>query len=170
MANVLPPESQKKVWAMYRSRLVLVTSIAFVGLAAVAALSLVPSYVALQVVAPAKPATGATTELLQDDAIALERSQLLIQELQPSLESTSSPSTIVESALSRKPSGVRISRVIYTGGEQGTLTLIGAGTRAQVSAYKDALVASGIFDGVSVPVGALVSEGGGFSIVLSGTF
>ena len=157
---------------MYRSRFILVTSLVLLGLAAAAALTLFPSFVALEIAAPraTEEATGAEAD--RADATALERSQLLIRELLPVVSATSSPVAVVEKALSLKPTGVRVTRMIYTSGEEeGKITLIGSGTRDAVSAYKDALTNSGDFTAVAVPVGALVgSEGGGFSIVLAGEF
>lgn len=156
---------------MYRSRLVLVTSLLFLGLAA-AALTLFPSYVALQLAAPAASAANAAAEEDRSDAFALERSQFLIRDLKPVLMSTTSAMSAVEAALDAKPAGVRITRVIYMSGEdEGRITFVGTASRDQVSAYKDALTESGLYSSVSVPVGALVgSEGGGFSIVFSGDF
>ena len=97
---------------------------------------------------------------------------MLIRELGPLLITTTSPSTAATRALAARPTGVRITRVMYTKtDEEGRLTLIGSGNRDQVSAYKDALASSGEYASVSVPVGALVgSEGGGFSIVVTGSF
>ncbi len=157
---------------MYRSRLILVTSLVLLGLAAATALTLFPSYVALQIVTSSEANANAAPEEDRTSAFALERSQFLIRELRPILGATSSPMSAVESALAVKPAGVRITRVIYMGGEgEGRVTLVGAASRDQVSAYKDALTNSGLYTSVSVPVGALVgSEGGGFSIVFSGAF
>lgn len=172
MANVLPVTSQKKVWAMYRSRLVLVTSLVLLGLALATALTLFPSYVALQIAASSEAGASVALEEDRTNAFALERSQFLIRELRPIVASASSSMSAVEAALAVKPAGVRITRIIYMGSEdEGRVTFVGTASRDQVSAYKDALTNSGLYTSVSVPVGALVgSEGGGFSIVFSGAF
>mgnify|MGYP003396018140 CR=1 FL=1 len=172
MANVLPPESQKKIWAMYRSRLVLVTALVLLLLASVAAAALIPSYVALHVAMEDATDVGVEIESERESAVTLEHSQALIRELMPVITATSSPVEVVVSAIALKPAGMRITRVMYASGTgEGRITFIGTGTREQVSAYKDILTKSGNFTGVAVPVGALVgSEGGGFSIVLAGQF
>lgn len=157
---------------MYRSRLILVTSLLLLGLAATAAITLFPSYVALTLAAPSASAADAVAQEDRSDALTLERSQFLIRDLKPIVMSTTSAMNAVEVALAAKPTGVRITRVIYMGGEdEGRITFIGTASRDQVSAYKDTLTQSGLYTSVSVPVGALVgSEGGGFSIVFAGDF
>lgn len=172
MANVLPPDAQKKVWATYRARFILVTSLVLLALAGAAAVTMFPSYVAVQLAESRTSEEGTEAEEVRAQAIALERSQFLIKELMPLVSATSSAVDVVAATLDMKPSAVRISRIIYAQEpEEGRLTLIGAGSRGDVSAFKDALTNSGLFTAVSVPVGALVgSESGGFSIVLAGPF
>lgn len=172
MANVLPPEVQKKVWAMYQARFVLVTSLVLLALAAAAAITMIPSYVAVQIAESGPGQEAAETEEVRAHAIALERSQFLIRELMPVVSATSSAVDAMTATLAMRPDGVRVTRIMYVAdAEEGRLTLVGSGPRSQVSAYKDALTNSGLFTAVSVPVGALVgSEGGGFSIVLVGKF
>ncbi len=157
---------------MYRSRLVFVTSLVLALLALAAALTLIPGYVAVRMTAPAAEAAAREVEVEREDALVLERSQFLINEMLPLLSATSSIMSVVENALELRPAGVRITRVTYAGGEeQDRLTLVGSGTRVQVSAYRDALTRSGLFEGVAVPVSALVgSEESGFSVVLTGKF
>lgn len=171
MANVLPPEVQKKVWGMYRARFVLILSIVLIVLSGLTALALFPSYIALYVAAPSLINAADSSVDVGDAAISLERSQTLIRELLPVLTATSSAMATVENALSVKPTGVRITRLTYSSGTEGKIILIGSGTRDGVSAYKDALVGLGIFSGIAVPVSALVgSNGGTFSVVLTGNF
>ena len=157
---------------MYRSRLVLVTAFMALGLAVAAGLTMVPGYVAIQVIAPASEIAAPARSVEREDALALDRSQLLVNEVLPLLSATSTPIDTVEDALRLRPSGVRISRVTYSAGEdEDRITLTGSGTRGQVSAYRDALTGSGLFTGVAVPVSALVgSDESGFSIVLAGKF
>jgi hypothetical protein len=172
MTNVLPPDAQKKVWAMYRARFILVTALVLLGLAAASALTLVPSYVAIRMLAASAQDAAPEFSVERSDVIALERSQHLINAALPLLSSTSSAMSVVEEAIRLRPTGVRISRVTFSAGaEEDRITLIGSGTRGQVSAYRDALTGSGLFSGVAVPVSALVgSNQGGFSIVLTGSF
>lgn len=170
MANVLPKEALESVWAMYRSRLVLVTGLALLCLAAAAALTLVPSYVALHVAAPPVQDTAVSTGQ-QEDVVALERSQLLIKELKGSLVVATSSMSVAEDVLVMRPKGIVVTRLMYQKGENGQITLSGSGKRDTINGYKDALIKSGKFTSVSVPVGALVSsEGGNFTIVVTGDF
>lgn len=155
---------------MYRSRLVLVTGIALLILAAAAALTLVPSFVALHVAAP--PISDARpSEDAENDAAELERTQLLLREVQGALAVSTSSIAAAEEALRLRPSGIRITRFSYQGGESGRFTLSGDGTRETITGYRDALTQSGAFASVAISVGALVpAEGGPFTIVVSGDF
>ena len=172
MANVLPPEAQKKVWSTYQARFILVTSLVLFVLAAAAAVTMIPSYVAVQLAETDEARESEETEEARAQTVALQKSQFLIGELLPIVSATSSPVDIVTTTLALKPTGVRITRILYVEDtEEERLTLVGSGSRIDVSAFKDALTHSGLFTAVSVPVGALVgSESGGFSIVLVGKF
>jgi hypothetical protein len=170
MANLLPINAQKRVWAMYRSRFILVAGISLFVLAGAAALTLMPSYVALQVAAPpvteTKPSTGD-----QESAIVLERAHLAMQHVAPSLLFSTSSIGIAEEVLAMRPRGLRVTRVSYQSGDAGRLTLSGDGTRETITSYRDILNGSGKFASVNVTVGALVpAEGGPFTIVVSGAF
>lgn len=156
---------------MYRSRLVLVTALALLVLAAIAALFLIPSYVALRVAAPPVPDAQVSTGEEQD-ILTLQRTQFLIRDLEKTLVVATSSMKVVEEALALRPSGIRVLRIAYERVEGGgRLTLSGDGTRDTITGYRDALTRSGKFTGVSVPVGALVpAEGGAFTIVVSGHF
>ncbi len=157
---------------MYRARLVLVTALTLGALALAAFLALIPSYAAVRITASASQDNGSAPTSQREDAFQLERSQFLINEVLPLIAATSSTMDVVEDALALRPSGVRITRVTYSGGaEEERIMLVGVGTREQVSAYRDALTGSGLFTGVAVPVSALVgSEESGFSVVLTGKF
>ena len=67
---------------------------------------------------------------------------------------------------------MRVDQITYTAGSPSSLMLVGsADTTGGISAYRAALAADAAFASVSVPVGALVgTEGGRFSVTLSGTF
>jgi hypothetical protein len=171
MANILPQDAQKKVWGMYRSRMVFVLAIGLFALALAGSLTLVPSYIALKIGGPPVSDVRAAEEE-RADAIALERADAVLRELAPFAVAATSSFSGVEAALAARPAGIKIGRIIYQAGEEeGQVTLIGSGARDAVSAYKDALTKSGAFSSVSVPVGALVSaEAGGFTMLLTGDF
>jgi len=156
---------------MYRARLVLVTSLVLLGLAAIGGLVLLPSYFALKIAAPPLAETTPLETGAPDDALVVERAQFLVREVTGVLGATSSPSATVLSALALKPVGITISRVLYQSDTTGQITISGVGGREAVSAYRDALTKSGTYASVAVPAGALVgSQGGSFSIVLRGAF
>lgn len=157
---------------MYRSRFVMVTGLALLGIALFAAASLIPSYVAVEAAGGEEEVVSPEVTAEREIAFSLEYAQGLVRELKPTLLATSSPLDVVGSALSMRPAGVKVTRIMYVAGDgEGRITFIGSAPREQVSAYRDALTKSGLFSGVAVPVGALVgSEGGGFSIVMIGAF
>jgi hypothetical protein len=171
MTNIIPIDTQKKIWRMYRSRFVIVLALMLLALSAVAALVLVPSYVALRVAAPPVVQNANTqNEAPVDESSALARSQALVRVLLPLAVSTTSPSEIITSAVSSRPRGVTVDHISYVSGAPGQITIGGNGSRESISAYRDILGKSGFFSSVSVPVGALVSQDGRFTISLSGDF
>lgn len=167
MANVLPLERQRKVWAMYRARFLIVCSLLLLVLALVAGLVTVPSYLALRIDAPERTVANASKPD-SSDAIAIARTQSLVSTLLPLLSATSSASFAITRALEEKPVGVKVERISYARGE---ISLSGTASRDALNTYRNSLVQSGAFTGVSLPVGALViSEGSRFTIKLSGNF
>lgn len=156
---------------MYRSRFVLVASLMLLGLAALAGVALIPSFVS--VLSTENPAAlSEAAQAKQNSAYELDYTQSLMSELGPRLTATTSALTIAISALELKPAGLRVNRITYIPGEEESrITFLGNASREQVSSYRDALLQSGAFTGVAVPVGALVgSNDGNFSIVMTGNF
>ena len=171
MTNILPVDTQKKVWRMYRSRFIIVLALVSLVLSTMAALALVPGYLVLLIAAP--PVTKVVVPqdaAVVDDTAALSRAQGLVNALLPITISTTSPSEIITSALVSRPKGVVIEHVSYVSGKAGQITIAGSGNRDSISAYRDILGKSPYFTSVSVPVGALVSQDGRFTISLSGSF
>lgn len=169
MANILTPQAQKRVWSMYRGRLVLVTALMLLALALLALLALAPSYVALTLAAPPVQNTDIKHQSGTDkDAAVVARAQALVREVGGIIAATSSPSTWISDVVQAKPQGVRITSITY-GSSQ--ITIAGSGSRESVQAYREALLKTGAYTSVSVPVSALVgNEGGKFSIVIAGGF
>ncbi len=155
---------------MYRARFVIAFSLVALALALVAALALVPSYLALRVAAPPVASVASVPKGSGTDTVAMARAQALLHKVKPLLSSTSSPTEIVRTALSARPKGVRVDHVIYIAGAAGQMTLAGTASREDISAFRDELGKISLFTGVSVPVGSLVSSEGRFSISLSGIF
>lgn len=177
MSNLLPETTRKRVWADFRSRLIVAGSLAAIVLAAFAFLSLLPAYVSLSFGEPPPvrtlPVRGTQTGAqAPDPRIERDRSEMLrmqnmFAQIAP-LFATTSPSVAVASALEARPDGVRITRIVY---ESGILSISGEAAREQLNAYRAALSQEAPFTSVSVPVGALVGAGGGkFTVTLSGNF
>lgn len=171
MSNLLPLQEQKRVWAVYRSRFIIMLSLILFALALLAALTLTPSYLALEIAAPPQADETTTHAVGTSDPVGLARAQTIVRTLSPVLTATSSPTSLIESVLSVKPAGVTITQVTYSTLSGSQLTLSGSGAREKVSAYRDALSKDPLFTSVSIPVSALVGSGEGrFSLTISGTF
>ncbi len=170
MTNVLPLEAQKELWRAHRARFLAVFSIAGIVLGFIAALALVPSFVALEMNTQS-PDQSSEQSSTKEGMRALARAQAQIGIVLPILTATSSPVSVVEQAIAMRPKGVTVDRVRYTGGSQKQqIQLGGKASREALTAYRTALEASKLFSSVSVPVGALFGDTGTFSITLTGTF
>ncbi len=166
MSNLLPIESQRKMWAMYRARFLIVISLVMLVLALVGFAALVPGYLAITLSATQE----GSAQLQRDgaDPVAMIRAQALVNNLAPVLSSTSSPTDMVLSVIEKKPRGIAIDRITYIPGQ---ITLGGTGSRETVTAYRTVLTSDPRFTSVAVPVAALVgSEGNRFSMTISGNF
>lgn len=171
MSNLLPIPERKRVWALYRARFLIVLALILMALALLAGLALVPSYIALEIVAPPPSDAAPTHTANAPDPAGLARAQTIMRVLLPALSATSSPSSLIATVLAAKPTGVTITQVTYSTLSGSSLTLSGSGTRDKVSAYRDALAGDPQFTSVSIPVSALVGSGEGrFSLTLTGAF
>lgn len=171
MTNILPVDTQKKVWRMYRSRFVIAIALVSLILSAIATLALVPGYLVMLIAAPPVNEVSIPQDaVVVDDTAALSKAQGLVQALLPIVNSTTSPSEIITSTLINKPRGITIEHVSYVSGKSAQLTIVGSGNRDSISEYRDVLSKNSYFTNVSVPVGAFVSQDGRFTISLSGNF
>lgn len=149
----------------------LVGSLIALALACAAALSLAPSFAALQMLGDEGPEQK--LERGEESGSAVTVSRTLIEESRPILAATSSPSRAIASMLAHKPAGMRIERIAYTAGPAGEARLVvsGAAARGHVSAFRAALASDARFESVNVPVGALIgAEGGAFQFTIVGSF
>ena len=157
-----------------RARFILTGAIVALVCAAVALALLLPGYLAIvldaqrsvpafSVIAPAQQAS---------DAAAIAHTNALLAVLAPIAMASSTPTDVITEALALRPSGVRVDQIIYHTGNPSSLMISGAAdTNGEINAYQGALSADPRFVSVSIPVGALVgTDGGRFSITLSGTF
>jgi len=167
MTNVLPQQQRKKVWRMYRSRLIIALSLTLLILSAVAYLALVPSSLALRFATPPVNEVDVGHSSGPETAQQVSRAQTLLGIASPILDATSSALSLIEEALSPKPKAVSINHITYNAGES-LITLSGSGSRESINSYRDALSKLDTFASVSVPVSALVgAEGGHFSMTLT---
>ncbi len=138
--------------------------------ALLASVALIPTMIAVRSAENALAQNaGELSPQAQDDQTKQTRAQALLLALNPVVQATTSPSAILTSALGRTPEDVSVSSMSY---KRGEITLTGvAQNRGGVSEYRDALQASGLFKGVTVPVAALVGvQEGRFTITLTGNF
>src|SRR3989344_931474 len=119
MANLLPIDSQKKVWHMYRARFFMVGSLVLSAVAGLALLTLIPAYLALAVVAPSTDVEHTLEGERIEDPTAIARAQALVTAIGPLLVATSSPTEVLSTAIGAKPSGGLICRGSYRGGQLG---------------------------------------------------
>lgn len=164
MTNILPLEAQKKVWSMYRSRFLITASLVSLALSTLAALVLVPSFLALELAAPPiSDAVAHSRENTPTDIAIISRTQALAGALSPILAATSSPSQRIREALSAKPQGVSVTHITYTS-QPSMITLSGTASRDTISAFRDTLAKDPLFTNVSVPVDSLIGASNSFTM------
>ncbi len=173
MSNLLPDDAKKEIWSMYRARFTVAGSYIAILAALLCALSLLPSYLALHADAGAGATSSTSSNKATDtDHAAIVAVQSIVASLSPIVAATTSPAAAIAEALSLRPSGITVDHITYSGGDPGTIMLVGsAATREAINGYRQALSADPHFKSVSVPVGDLAgAPGGRFSLTLSGTF
>lgn len=179
MANILPETAVQNVWSEFRVRAVLTSALALLGIAVFSAVTLLPAYLVLKIEQnsaapqrdPALAAPGLDAQNAAERADIL-RSQAFLARIAPIVSATSSPSQAISAALALRPAGVQVNAVKLSSSGRGEITIEGtAPGREAINQYREALIGSGKFGGVSVPVDALLgASGGNFSVTLTGTF
>lgn len=170
MANVLPPAAQKKVWSYYRARFIIIGSAAALCAAAIALIALLPAYKYLLDTSPVTEivSDGKKIDTIAERDLALE-TQALIDQISPMLTASSSALAAIQHSLSRRPSGITITRITYSVSKNRSLVLMGtSASRESTNAFKRALEETKAYESVSVPVGDLVGRDTRFTITLSG--
>ena len=173
MSNLLPREAQKARWSMYRARFIIAGSLVALAVAALCALALLPSYLALHPGLSTGDASSAPEKVADaKDREAIRRIQSLLGVLSPLVAATTTPTSAITQALSLRPLTVKINHIVYTRGSEGTIMLVGSSAaREAINGYRQALAADPLFKTVSIPVGDLTgAPGGQFSLSLSGDF
>jgi Tfp pilus assembly protein PilN len=171
MANVIPREGLSKMQKRNSARFLLLGSFIFATAAVIAILAILPAYVSVRIARAAVDSAmqDSTSAGMGTEQAAAVRTQTLITNLTPIANATSSPTDTLSVALSLRPAGISITTITYTGGSKSSILLTGTSERREaVTAFRDALQASGRFSNVAVPVAALVgTQEGRFTITLS---
>lgn len=154
---------------MHRARFLIVFSLMAIGLAFVALLALIPSFVALETNTLSAEEVSAQGSTAVEGMKSMTKSQALLNVLEPIIVSTTSPSVAIARAIELKPKGATVQHIRFVGPSK-SIQLGGAATRDVITAYRTALEGSGMFTSVTVPVAALVGSTGQFSITLGGNF
>jgi len=167
MANLLPINEQKKIWRMYRARFLIAAAYALLAVSFLALCSLVPSYLILALSTEPDESRASSTELV-DDPTAMARAQILVDAISPLIRATTTPTQIIEAAISARPKSVLVSKITYAPGQ---LVLSGIAPREAIDVFRTELGKNLSFTAVSVPVSALVGrDENRFSITISGNF
>ena len=147
-------------------------SLAASAAAIVAALSLVPAYLALHVGDEPQSMQKGDQSSYESDRAAIVHTQKIVQNLMPVMNATTTPSDTIARILRLRPPGVSVDHVSYLSGDKTTIIIGGsAKSRQGVSGYRDALAADSRFKNVFVPIADLIgAENQGFSITISGDF
>lgn len=165
MTNVLPLAAQKKLWGIHRARFIMVFALLLCVLAIAAYLTFIPSFVALQLNAPSDEAGQASTA--SEALKAMKRAQAQLKIVAPVVSATSSPTAALRRVISLKPAEVTINSMDL---RSNRIVLTGSATRESINRFRSLLEADKTFTSVSVPVGALVSDGGHFTMNIGGVF
>lgn len=155
---------------MYRARFLIATSLVFLALSGLAALALVPSFLALELAAPPVADAGAHSGTnTPSDIATISRTQALAAALGTVFSATSSPSRVIIAALSARPPSVTVQHITYVA-SPAQITFNGSASRDSISAYRDALTKNSIFTSVSIPVDSLIGTSNNFTMTLEGNF
>jgi hypothetical protein len=166
MANVIPRQSQKRLWKALRARFIIVLSVLLIVLAIVGYLVLIPSYLALQFAAPPAPAPVSAGAASAEATASIGRSQAILAALTPLAAASTTPAQLIAEALAEKPASLSVDHISYSASD-GTIMLSGTGPRDAINAYRDLAGKNPRFSGVSVPVSAFVGEGDHFSMTIT---
>ncbi len=174
MSNLLPENSRIELRTEYRARYVFAGSLLALGAAVFMALSMIPSYVVFSAALP-KDQSSAASEETKKDFEDITRAQALVQQIAPTLVSTSTISRAIEAALLVRPQGAHVDTVSYAYDNiamTGAVTIGGlADGRGSINAYRTALQKNPTFTSVRLPVGDLIgTQGGRFTVTLTGNF
>lgn len=168
MSNLLPVEMRSSAWSAVRTRLLLLCGATLIATALLALLALAPSALVLSGIDRGGEERAGTRA---EDAQALVDAQSVVIQIKAWL-STTTPARTAREIVMRRPAGMAIEHISYSGGTTGTLSFSGsAKARDDINAFRAQLAADPRFAQVSVPIDALVgAQGEGFTMTVSGAF
>jgi len=167
MANLLPPESKRRLSRLYTARVLAVLSLTLFVLALLTGILLVPSLLALRLAAPPVSASESARDARSASTTEVAQAQAIVRAVAPLLSSRASPVEAIQAVLADKPRGVVVNRITYIHHE-GQVLLSGFGARDAINGYRETLLRNGRFSAISLPVSALVgSDDGRFSMTIT---
>lgn len=173
MANLLPPQDQKRVRWYFRARFIATGSLIAIVCGCAALLALLPVYaIARGAHATDDPSAvhGGISE--EQDREDVARARLLLHELESVTATSSSSLTILAEIFNVRPRGTSITSIFFERGEESAITLAGMSTsRDDIGTYREALLKDARFKNVTVPIGVLAGTAGKtFTMTITGTF
>ncbi len=158
---------------MYRARYIVAGSLVAIVAAFLVGIALLPAYLVAREVETSMGASQSTQSVGgKDDRAEAGRAQLIIGALAPVFAATTSPSEVIGAALSLRPPGVFVDRILYSSGSTKEVVLGGHSvTREAISAYQVALKSDSHFKTAAIPISDLAgTKEGRFSVTLTGAF
>ena len=176
MSNVLPQEARAQILRITRLRVLLLGALVLSITAVIAILAVLPAFLSIALpllnTPDTNPAQEEQAKLQEVDRESASRTRTLLASLAPFAGERASVSVVIARVYELRPPDVTIEKIAYEMGTKGSITITGSSdSRESVNDFRTALVDEGAFEGVSVPVAALVGAlSGNFTITLTGKF
>jgi hypothetical protein len=166
MLHLLPEEHRQKVVNEYRKRVILVFLLGLFSVSIISAVFILPTFF----VSYGRYSVVSMKNQMLDSELATQAgagSSESIKEVTQSIEAlrmfdnTKSVSVILDNIVRQKASGVQIKNLIFTPGENFSMTIDLAGradTRKSLVAFDENLKANSLFDEVIVPLGSFAKD------------
>ena len=171
MSNLLPIPAEQELIRTFRMQLLLLASLFLISAGIIAGVILVPSSIIVKKNRASLESGIAALNASTTDSVDMEllsHMRLRMDVLAPLLLSTTTPSGMIEGVLAFEHAGVIVNRITYNTDKAATIVLSGSSASSdQIIEYQRALLSSGKYTNVSVPVGALAGvDNDRFSITI----
>lgn len=175
MSNLLPQEARSRVLRITRTRFIFLGALVFSLTAIIAILAIMPAFLSITLPllnTPEITVGEEQTKSRETDRENASRTRTLLASLAPFAVERFPVSVVIARVYELRPPDVTIEKITYDVGTKGSITITGVSdSRESVNDFRAALVDEGTFEGVSVPVAALVGAlSGNFTITLTGKF